>query len=172
MSEPEEFYSRHYSKLYRIAERKLRRERAGVSCSASDLLQDVFIGVWQRSASSVGTQVLFRQIRRALDNRLISLYRHRTAKKRGGESCRISLLSDVHCDVEGGQQKELRNDVEECLESLAERSARSAQVVRMVYQYNMTQEEVAAELELPRRTVRDHLDFARCWIRREFAANC
>lgn len=94
---------------------------------------------------------------------LVDYARQRKAKKRGGERGRgLALTVSVADSAKGMDLVEL-NDA---LESLAKNSARAARTVELKFFGGMTSEEIADELGVSPRTVKNEWRFAKAWLYR------
>jgi RNA polymerase sigma-70 factor (ECF subfamily) len=155
----ERVYAVTSSKLFGIVVRILGRRDL-----AEEVLQEVYIRVWQRAAEynpSVGPPITW----------LVSIARNRAldeAKRKTMRSLdelpevqQTSNEDDLLADYE---RKEERSRVQTCLDGL---EAETSEIVRLVYHYGMTSEEIAGRVNRPVSTVKT-------WLRRSLAQlkNC
>jgi RNA polymerase sigma-70 factor (ECF subfamily) len=142
-----------YAELHRLARGYLRRERAGHTLQTTALIHEAYLRLidarrvqWQNRAHFFGVAArLMRQI-------LVGLARERGYQKRGGGARQVSFDEALVID--------------EALAALAQFDERKAQVVEMRFFGGLTEEEIAAALDVSPETVRRDWRLARSWLRR------
>jgi len=156
---------RVYAHLKRLAAAQLRRERAGCSLAATDLVHESYLRLvdqlrvdWRDRAHFFGlAATVMRRV-------LVDHARRRLRKKRQapGVATGVTLASAVA----GAPELDLL-DLERALERLALEAPRAARVVEMRYFAGLEIEEVAEILEVSPATVRRDWTFARAWMQVE-----
>jgi RNA polymerase sigma-70 factor (ECF subfamily) len=126
---------------------------------AEEILQEVYIRVWQRAAaydSSVGSPITW----------LVSIARNRALDEAKRKTMRsLDELSEVQQipnnddPLADYERKEERSRVQACLDRL---EAEKSEIVRLAYYYGMTREEIAGRVNRPVSTVKT-------WLRRSLA---
>jgi RNA polymerase sigma-70 factor (ECF subfamily) len=153
-----------YAELHRLARGYLRRERAGHTLQTTALIHEAYLRLidarrvqWQNRAHFFGVAArLMRQI-------LVGLARERGYQKRGGGARQVSF--DEALVIDEGRGAELV-ELDEALAALAQFDERKAQVVEMRFFGGLTEEEIAAALDVSPETVRRDWRLARSWLRR------
>jgi RNA polymerase sigma factor (TIGR02999 family) len=153
-----------YAELHRLARGYLRRERAGHTLQTTALIHEAYLRLidarrvqWQNRAHFFGVAArLMRQI-------LVGLARQRGYQKRGGGARQVSF--DEALVIDEGRGEELV-ELDEALAALAEFDECKAQVVEMRFFGGLTEEEIAAALDVSSETVRRDWRLARSWLRR------
>lgn len=154
-----------YDELRRLAERYLRRERAGHTLQATALVNEAYLRLvnqqqvnWQNRAHFFGAAAnLMRQI-------LMQHARQRHAEKRGGEREKIYL-------DEAGPLAESRDldliALDDALNDLAAVSPQQSRIVELRYFGGLTIEETAEVLGISPATVKRDWNMAKAWLHRE-----
>ena len=156
-----------YSELRRLAKRHMRSERAGHTLQTTALIHEAYLRLidadqvqWRNRAHFFGIAArLMRQI-------LVARARERGCQKRGGGAERVSLDEAMVID------ERLDEDLvalDEALGELSQFDARMAQVVEMRFFGGLTEEEIAAALDVSTKTVRRDWRLARSWLRRKLS---
>src|SRR5262245_56445355 len=152
-----------YATLRTLAERRLRRERAGQTLSPSDLVHEVYLrllrdgsGTWENPAQ------FFFVAAEAARRILVERARWRLAVRHGGGLKRAPLDEQI----EGTGSAEEVIALDEGLEQLERRYPRKAQVVKLRYFAGFSVEETASLLGVSVGTVKLDWTFARAWLRR------
>jgi RNA polymerase sigma-70 factor, ECF subfamily len=147
-------YAATSSKLFGIVVRILGRREL-----AEEVLQEVYIRVWQRAAEydpSAGSPITW----------LVSIARNRALDEAKRKTMRsldeLSKVEQIPSDddpLADYERKEERLRVQACLDRL---DAEKSEIVRLAYYYGMTREEIAARVNQPVSTVKT-------WLRRTLA---
>jgi RNA polymerase sigma factor (TIGR02999 family) len=155
-----------YTELRRQAARYLRRERTNHTLQTTELIHEAYLRLvdqknvkWQNRAHffAVAAQMM-RRI-------LVDHARRRRRVKRGGSAAQLPLeesltLAAVNSDVD-------LLALDEALKRLAEIDARQCRVVELRFFSGLSIEETATVLGVSRTTVKDDLNLAKAWLRRE-----
>ena len=156
-----------YDELRRLAQSYMRKERAGQTLQTTALIHEAYLRLidadrvqWRNRAHFFGIAArLMRQI-------LVARARERGCQKRGGGAERVSLDEAMVID------ERLDEDLvalDEALGELFQFDARMAQVVEMRFFGGLTEEEIAAALDVSTKTVRRDWRLARSWLRRKLS---
>ena len=143
-------YDRHAPHLLALARRIL-----GAAGEAEDVVQEVFVHVWNNSSrydpsrSSVSTWLVLVTRSRAIDR-----LRHRQVVDRSHEAAHRDVPPDEHASPEGVEAvltRERRDRVRRELENLP---PEQRQVLEMAFYEGLSQTEIAARADLPLGTVK------------------
>jgi RNA polymerase sigma factor (TIGR02999 family) len=156
-----------YDELRRLARNYMRKERAGQTLQTTALIHEAYLRLidadrvqWRNRAHFFGIAArLMRQI-------LVARARERGCQKRGGGAEHVSLDEAMVID------ERLDEDLvalDEALGELSQFDARTAQVVEMRFFGGLTEEEIAAALDVSTKTVRRDWRLARSWLRRKLS---
>ena len=155
-----------YADLRRVAARRLRAERRGMSLEATGLVHEAYMrlvpGAVQHRPQNRAH--FFAIAARAMRQVLIDRARERGAAKRGGDDLRVSLRDSLVA------RKDRPLDVlavDQALRRLAKMSERQARVVELRYFAGASEEEIAAALGVSTPTVKRDWRVARAWLRKE-----
>lgn len=155
-----------YAELRRQATRYLRGERANHTLQTSDLIHEAYLRLvdqrrvrWQNRAHffAISAQ-LMRRI-------LVDHARRRRRAKRGGSAVALPLEEGLAVTVEKPDADLLALD--EALTRLAAIDARQSQIVELRCFSGLSIEETSAVLGVSPTTVKDDLNLAKAWLRRE-----
>lgn len=157
-----------YGELRRLAERSLRRERAGHTLQPTALVNEAYLRLigqervaWQSRAHFLG--IAAKMMRRIL----IDHARRRRFAKRGRDAVHLPL-EDAHLMSESRPEELLALDA--ALERLAAIDPRKGRVVELRIFGGLTIEETARTLGVAIGTVINDYRAARAWLFREIAA--
>jgi RNA polymerase sigma factor (TIGR02999 family) len=154
-----------HAELRRIAGRYMAGERVGHTLQASALVNEAFLKLvdnrriqWQNRAHFYAMSArLMRQI-------LVDFARSKKKQKRGGGGMRVTL--DENLNVIADRTRDLVA-LDDALNALAGTSPRVSQVVELRFFGGLTEEEIAAALQISTDTVLRDWKFAKVWLHRE-----
>ena len=156
-----------YYELHGHAHRLLSREGKGHTLQTTALLHEAYLRLvaqtrvdWQGRTHflAIGAQALRRV--------LVDHARARLRDKRGGGRIRVELNEEALISPERDHDVLA---VDAALTKLARIDERQARVVELRFFAGLTVEEVAAALDLSKRTIEGEWTVARAWLRRELA---
>jgi RNA polymerase sigma factor (TIGR02999 family) len=153
-----------YDDLRALAASYLRRERTGHTLQPTALVHEAFVQLARDGdvdARERATFVAFAA--QAMRRVLVEHARKRAAQKRGADNRRVTLSTDLA--AERGEPVDVLA-LEEALEELARLDARQATIVELRFYGGLSVEEVAASLDLSKRSVEADWTLARAWLRR------
>ncbi len=154
-----------YDEFRELAAAYLRHERSGHTLQPTALVHEAYMKLvdqtrvdWKGRTHffAVGAQIM-RRI-------LVDHARKREAVKRGGGRLRIALDDER---VGSAQEDEDVLALEDALERLETMSPRQAKMLELRFYSGMSFAEIAAALEVSKRTVEREWTMVRAWLRRE-----
>lgn len=143
-------YDRHAPHLLALARRIL-----GTAGEAEDVVQEVFVHVWNNSSrydpsrSSVSTWLVLVTRSRAIDR-----LRHRQVVDRSHEAAHRDVPPDEHASPEGVEAVLTRERRERVRRELENLPPEQRQVLEMAFYEGLSQTEIAARADLPLGTVK------------------
>jgi len=153
-----------FSELHRLAAARLRGERNNHTLQATALVNEAYVRLCGSGAIRYTDRAHFLRLAARLMRRILVDYaRHRNAQKRPNPAAQVPLDGAIAISEQGAGTAV---QVDELLESLAAVDARAAQVVEMRFFGGLSEEEIAAALEVNVRTVRRDWAMARAWLHR------
>ncbi|MCR9243601.1 MAG: ECF-type sigma factor [bacterium] len=167
---------RLYSELRRIAANYLGRERDDHTLQPTALVHEAWMRLAHQSDAEIAGEAHFRALAsQAMRRILVDHARGKNAQKRGSGAEKLTLgAAEREGAVEnGGPAANQAPEVlalDGALERLAAVSQRQARVVEMKFFGGMTIEEIAAALEVSKRTIDGDWRVARAWLQREIGS--
>jgi RNA polymerase sigma factor (TIGR02999 family) len=156
-----------HTELQTMAKRYMAGERRGHTLQPTALVNEVYLRLvdvkrvqWQNRAHFLA--VASRLMRRVL----VDAARARGYQKRGGGAEHVPLDEALVIDVERGHELVA---LDEALERLATFAPRQSEIVDMRYFGGLTNEEVAAVLNVSEATVMGDWKLAKSWLLRELS---
>jgi RNA polymerase sigma factor (TIGR02999 family) len=154
-----------YPELHLIARRYMKNERAGNTLQTTALVHEVYLRLvdvtkveWQQRAQ------FFAMAAQMMRRILVSAARARGSEKRGGGTPDVNI--EEAAVLSPGPDKSVLA-VDEALTAFAGLAPRQAKVVELRYFGGLTEDEIAAVLDISPRSVRRDWDFAKAWLSRE-----
>jgi RNA polymerase sigma factor (TIGR02999 family) len=155
-----------YAELRRQAARHLRRELAAHTLQTTDLIHEAYLRLVDQRKVQWQNRAHFFAIAAQLMRRiLIDHARRRQRVKRGGSAIALPLEEGLLVAAEKSEADVLALD--EALTRLAAMDSRQSQIVELRYFSGLSIEETAAVIGLSPTTVKDDLNLAKAWLRRE-----
>jgi len=151
-----------YPELKRIAEFRMRHERAEHTLQATALVNEFVIQLCTVAQQPWQSRLHFLAIAsRAMRRILVDHARAHNADKRGGANCRIQVA-----ELDIAQAPEFSDilEIHDLLDKLAAQDPRMAEVVEMRYFGGLSNGEVADALGVAERTVKRDWQVARAWL--------
>lgn len=154
-----------YAELHRIAEIRMRGERANHTLQATALVNEAYMRIvgshqpeWEGRTQflAAASGNMFRV--------LVDHARRRNAQKKGGDWIRVSLSGDV--PGEDLWESDMI-DLHRAFERLAETYPRQAQVFELRHIVGLSTKETAEVVGVSERTVKSDTRLALAWLRRE-----
>ena len=154
-----------YDELRRLARRYMRGQNSGHTLQTTALVNEAYLRLIDSSRVRWQDRAHFFAISAQLMRRvLVDFARAKNSLKRGGEQIQITLDEQIEAPFE----KETNLvALDEALQNLAKLSQRQSQIVELRYFGGLSEEEIAATLEISTRTVRRDWSLARAWLYRE-----
>lgn len=147
-----QLYDRYERPVYSLAYRVLREQRL-----AEDVVQDVFLGFWQRPVSYVADRGNFAPwILRVTRNRSIDVLRKRSRERSPGPDEQAALFEEriVDPEPEPGEQVWSRAVAGRVRLAVQQLNDAQRQVIELAYFSGMTQTEMAEYLDTPLGTIK------------------
>jgi len=147
-----ELYDRFSRPVFSLAYRILREERA-----AEDVVQDVFLGFWQRPFSYVDDRGTFAPwILRVTRNRAIDVLRKRSRERSPGPDEQATLFEEriIDPEPEPSDQVWTMAVAGRVRAAMGELTEAQQQVIELAYFQGMTQSEMAEHLDTPLGTIK------------------
>ncbi len=159
-----------YAELRQLARQKMARERPGQTLQATELVHEAWLRLgnnesqtaWQNRAHFFGAAA------EAMRRILVENARRKKRLKRGGDQQRVDL-EDL--DLPAPMPDEELLALDEALDRLAKDNPRAAELIKICYFVDLTQEQAAQALGLSISTVERSLAYARAWLFREMHQN-
>lgn len=150
-----------YVELRRLAQSKMRRERADHTLQPTALVHEAFMRLVGSPGRLENRSHFFGAAAKAMERVLIDHARSKAADKRGGGGKRVSL-QDVTVDANAPDLDV--NELSEATRHLEELSPENAELVRLRYMLGLTNDEVAQILGVSTATVKRRWTFVRAWL--------
>jgi RNA polymerase sigma factor (TIGR02999 family) len=161
----EEIFALVYDELHRTARAIMSRERADHTLQPTALVHEAYIRLVDAGGSGATDRAHFLGIAaRCMRQILVDHARAHRAEKRGGDKQRVTLVEELITDE--GRELELLL-LDDALVKFAALDERAARVAEMRLFGGMTVDEIAAALEVSKRTVDGDWSTARRWLARE-----
>lgn len=156
-----------YPQLRRIARNYLRKERVGHSLQPTLLVNEAYMQLAAQHDKEWQNRAHFYAVAAQLMRRfLVDYARQRSAAKREGRRRQVELTDDIAISDE--RLDEIL-DIDDALNRLAAFDPRRCQVVVMRFFGGMTEEEIAAVLQVAPRTVKRDWNAAKAWLHGELS---
>ncbi len=154
-----------YDEFRALARHYLAQERGNHTLQPTALVHEAYMKlVDQTRVDWQGRSHFFAVAAQAMRRILVDHARARMREKRGGGRARVTLDDAVALSP---QKDEDVLALDEALEKLAKLDARQAKVVELRFFGGLNVDEVAAALNVSKRTVEGDWTFARAWLSRE-----
>jgi len=164
---PEDLLPLIYEELRRLAGSYLRRERAGHTLQATELVHEAYAKLVDQSRVQwQGRTHFFAVAANAMRRLLVDHARKRSREKRGGGQQRVTLQEEILTVRGFDVPLDELVALDGALTELSELSPRQAQVVEMRCFTGLKVDEVADHLGVSRRSVEADWTHARAWLRR------
>ena len=156
-----------YDELRRLAHHRMAQEPPGQTVTATALVHEVYLRLGH-SAQWDGLGHFFSAAAQAMRRILVERAREKAQIKRGGNRVRVEL-GDVAVVSNATNEDLLALD--QALEELEQKDARTGEVVRLRYFAGLTVEQVVKVMGISPRLVNKEWTFARAWLKRQIASN-
>lgn len=157
-----------YDELRKMARRYMRKQPAGHTFQATDLIHEAYIKLsnqndpgWQNRSH------FFAVASKVMRHILVDYARSKQSQKRGGLQEKVTL-SDENA-VSGSQAVEILA-LDDALKALAKLDERKSRIVELKYFAGITNDEIAEVLHVSTETVKRDWRFARTWLLRELSS--
>lgn len=151
-----------YEQLHRLAEGALARETPGHSLQPTLLVNDAYLRLLDQKNVNPDDRSQVMAAGATIIRRLLVDYaRKRKAEKRGGK---VGRGEPLHLSVAVGANPVDVLELNDAIDALAKDSPRAAQVVELQFFGGLFGEEIAAQLGVSLRTVRNDWRYAKAWL--------
>ena len=168
MEAADELLPQVYDELRKLAQSRLRRDRAGNSLAPTDLVHEVYHRLIQANGGDQpkwnGLPHFFAAASEAMRRILVDRARHRAMAKRGGNWTRVGLSSVLHPSEENPKHV---MDLHEALTRLEQDHPKKATVVKMRFFMGMPMQQISEALEISPATAGRYWAYARAWLKTE-----
>jgi RNA polymerase sigma factor (TIGR02999 family) len=154
--------------LHRIAERCMRRERAGHTLQTTALVNEAYVRLVDVQRINWHDRAHFLAMSARLMRRvLVDHARARKYQKRGGGAVKVTLVEEL-----GGSNERPHDLValDDALEALAKIDERKSRVIELRFFGGLSVEETASVLKVSADTVMRDWKLAKAWLLRELSA--
>lgn len=157
-----------YEQLHRIADQALKREAPGHSLQPTLLVNDAYLRLLdQRNVRPEDRSAVIAAGANIIRRLLVDYARKRKRLKRGGEKGRGNPLP-LSIGDDANQIDVL--ELNDALEVFAKERPRAVQVVELKFFGGLTAEEIAEQLGVSIRTVKNDWRFAKAWLYRQLGS--
>jgi RNA polymerase sigma-70 factor, ECF subfamily len=156
----ERLYLQVYDELRRLAESRLRRERAGHTLQPTALVNEAYLRLNLEASTWQNRRHFFGAAAQAMRRILVDHARQKLADKRAG-GARVTLAD---LDVQAPEADLDVLAVSAALDVLAQEDARLSEVVSLRFFAGMSVEETARALDVSPITIKRDWAFARAWL--------
>ncbi len=148
-----------YGELHRLAQREIRRLQHGSGLSPTTLLHEAYLSMAERDGVTFANRNQFMSYAsQAMRGLIVDNARRRCAQKRGGDVA-ITALRTEHGNTPTEPEELVR--IGEALQSLGQQEPELARIVELKFFCGFGMDEIAALLDLSRRTVNRKWEKAR-----------
>ncbi len=150
-----------YTHLHRLAESRMRRERAGHTLQPTELVNEAYLRMAEGDVQWENRRHFFGAAAEAMRRVLIDHARKRLSEKRGGDAHKTTF-SEMNVAAEDPDIDVIALD--EAIQALETERPRLGQIVRLRYFAGTSIEETAEILEIGPATVKRDWTYARAWL--------
>lgn len=136
------------------------------SLFGTELVHEAYLRV-AKSEDWENESHFFGAVRNAMRNAIIDHIRKKSTEKHGGQ---LSRIDSERLNFEGTAVLPQIVALSDALDELAKHDERAANIVTLRFFACMTEDEVAEELNISRRTVTRDWTYAKTWLRKEMEA--
>jgi RNA polymerase sigma factor (TIGR02999 family) len=155
-----------YAELRKLARARLAKSDRGPLLDTTSLVNECYLRLVKLGELRAESRSHFlNYAARAMRSIIIDYARERAAQRRGGDLKEVTLDSQIDADEAHGLNQLIA--IDSALDSLAKLDERLARVVELRYFAGLTNEEVAAVLNIGARTVRRDWEKARALLYEE-----
>ncbi|MEN7344056.1 MAG: ECF-type sigma factor [Pseudomonadota bacterium] len=153
-----------YDELKRLARGYMRRESAGHTLQATALVNEAFLKFSDANIEYASRSHFVASAARMMRHILVDHARAKNSQKQGGGKANATLHEEFIADRNNSPAI---LEVDMALEKLAEKDARLAGAVELVFFGGLTYDQAADYLGVARTTFYEDLRFAKAWLKTE-----
>lgn len=157
----EEVFYTYHADLCFFAHKMLGDEE-----DAKNIVQEVFIEIWEKRNSFEITQSIKAYLYRSVNNRCLNHLKHLTVRKKHAEYS-LRMAEETESPTDHLEYRELEADVSDALNSLPEQCRKVFLMSRME---NLKYKEIAEKLDISQKTVEVHMGKALRILREKLKA--
>jgi RNA polymerase sigma factor (TIGR02999 family) len=150
-----------YDELRRLAHRKLRHEKPGLTLQTTDLIHEAFLRLVGTDIPWENERHFFAAAAEAMRRILIELARRKQRQKHGGGRKRVNIEQACPATSPPGDDLLAINDA---IEKLALITPEKVELVKLRFFAGMTIDEAAGALGISHATAERHWAYARAWL--------
>jgi len=151
-----EFYERYNAPIYNYLLRLIHEP-----APAEDLLQDVFVAVWQRAGRFRGHSSVKTWLFRIAHNQAVSWLRH-NSKERSSHQTAVEMPASIPAAESTPEVQIIAQwQTEQITEALNQLSEKHRAVIELTFVHNFSQKEIAVIMKCPVGTVKSRMNYAR-----------
>lgn len=155
-------WGRIYGTVRQIARRRFRQRRDPRVLQPTELVNEVFLELSANQELDLqDSEHLWRHITTVMANFRVDETRRLLAKKRGGNLAKVDLPEELRAEI--GDLEDIVA-VHEALKDLEATKPPAATAAQLAYMAGFTQKEIAKNLSVTERSVRNYLSFARGYL--------
>ncbi|MEO8012193.1 MAG: ECF-type sigma factor [Dokdonella sp.] len=155
-----------YDQVRAIARRVIRSD-PGATITATELAHEALIRLLGAEPSWQDRTHLYHVLAQATRQVLVDAARRRQCDKRGGDVAPESLSAAANV---GSNEDQALIRINEAIEQLSRRDARSARIIELTYFAGLERGEIASVLQLSVPTIDRDLRLGRAWLKRALEA--
>jgi RNA polymerase sigma-70 factor (family 1) len=152
-----EIYNRYWDKLFAVAYNRLSDE-----LEAEEVVQNIFLSLWKRKEQLALTHSLATYLSVSVKYQILTRLAQLKREKERTDQLRIAAIEGIETTGEWLSEKELRLQIEQCINTLPEKCRIVFKLSRESLKSN---KEIAEELGLSEKTVEGHITKALTTLR-------
>jgi RNA polymerase sigma factor (TIGR02999 family) len=155
----EQLFAGAYGELRQLARSRLRDGGRNTMLDTTALVHESYLRVLKGGTlRTEHRRAFFGYASQVMRSVIVDHVRERQAQRRGGDLARVTLDTDVTCEVPGAEDQVLH--VHQGLQALARSEPELAAIVEMRYFGGFSENEIAEVMDLTDRTIRRRLEKA------------
>ncbi|MEM1336687.1 MAG: sigma-70 family RNA polymerase sigma factor [Bacteroidota bacterium] len=145
----EKLYNKFFEKMHSIAYAKTNSNEI-----AENLVQEIFLSIWERKNKLVFKESAERYLMRALSSKIIDHYRAKAIRQKHLEAEKLKSSQTLATTEENLEFGELEVRLKLLVNELPEKSQK---IFKLSREFGMTNRDISKHLAIPERTISTHL---------------